>query len=338
MASILYNNTTVITLVWVCGIIGTIGNISVIIKIFKVGKRSSKIMSKLIRKYPTGRVKNSSRSSIFLKLIFNLAISDLIGCIYLLIIAGADIHYRFLNLGDYSSNVSSTFNYTLIYATWMHSPPCYIARFFNFFSVGATTCLTVLIAVDRFISVFTSNSMTLRLRTKRLQILIYSSWACGICSAVIGTVFAYITLNLKDQFTNYFYHNLCTLDNIENEYIRIFLTGLVLAGVGAYGAAACCYIAIAYKIRCSKNTSKLPKSSRIDQRIAKKILIITATVVFSNLAAWIPSLAISLLATLRFYLLYTNGAFKIAMIVASLSIQINCSINPLVFLLSMRKS
>ena len=103
-------------------------------------------------------------------LISNLAISDLMIGIYLLIIAGADFHYRGV--------------YIVYDQRWRRSELCQAAGFLSTFSSELSVCTLTLITIDRLISIiFPFKIKNLEIKTARIVMCIM--WVCVIVMAAL---------------------------------------------------------------------------------------------------------------------------------------------------------
>ncbi|XP_072039209.1 G-protein coupled receptor GRL101-like [Amphiura filiformis] len=141
---------------WVLGISAVVGNAYVVIWRFTEKTKSS----------------NMAKQSF---LIGNLAISDSLMGIYMLILACADLYY-----GD---------DYFVFSDQWRSGPICKLASFICLMSSEASVFLITLISVDRFLClVFPFSPLHLRLKSTRIIVSIL--WVITLTISVIPTVLA----------------------------------------------------------------------------------------------------------------------------------------------------
>ena len=178
------------------------------------------------------------------RMITNLAVSDLLMGVYMMIIAGADLYYR----GNYALNADS----------WRASGLCKFAGFLSAFSSEVSVFMIMLISIDRLICIVFSHHSSINMTSKNSYILLAVFWVLALILALIPafTVFG--------QF--YGRSSVClglplTTDRPPGwEYsISIFL-GLNLV---CFLITALCYIVIYFVVhRSALNVSKSKESSR----------------------------------------------------------------------------
>ena len=107
--------------------------------------------------------------------VFNLAISDFLMGVYMLIIAGADLHY-----GD---------RYFIESDIWRASSTCRFAGFVSLLSSEASVFFITLISIDRLICVaFPFSQAKITWRSSR--IIVYILWAVSLIISLIPSVYA----------------------------------------------------------------------------------------------------------------------------------------------------
>lgn len=341
MVSLLYDNITVIGMTWIFGITGILTNSLVLIKIIVHSKKFQRFFTKNCGIVNRMGVKLSSKSKIFTILIISLTSSDLMGSFYLLILALADVRYRFIVTNTTSFNNSST-AISSVYALWLRDPFCYIARFISIATVCQSSITTWLIAFDRYSNVFYPYSINSRLLSKRIFLISIASLMSSLLISTIVSILASMTVPLLPLSKSFRYHNLCTIDNLEYFYIKITLITLILIGTANYISVVCMYCAILYKIRRNRsrvrNIASITTSSIVYQKIEKKILYTTATICCTNCLTWFPSITFSFITVLDYGSVDQDGLYQSIVVLISIAMQANCCINPILLLLSSRNN
>lgn len=103
--------------------------------------------------------------------ITHLAISDLLMGLYMMIIAGADSHYR----GKYALHAQ----------VWTSSVTCKMAGFLSVLSSEVSVLLVMLISIDRFLSVVFPLKNELHLTLRSAYILVITSWTFSLLLSII---------------------------------------------------------------------------------------------------------------------------------------------------------
>ena len=335
MVSLLYNNVAVIGIIWIIAVTGILANSGVLIKVVNHSKKLSLISTDNSSQENRIRKKPSSKRKTFTILIVVLAVSDLIGSLYLLILALADIRYRFIDANatlvnnSYNSSVATS----KIYAMWLKDPFCYIARFISVFSISLSTTITWLIAFDRFLNVFYPYSVYY---SKHIIPISLSTLVISLLVGTVMSILASITVPYISLNKSYRYHNLCSVDNLEYLYVKLGLIILISIGTVNYTSILCMYCAILYKIR--QNRVKNTTSSTINQTIERKILFTTAIICITNCLSWFPSITFSFITVLDYSSVDRDGFYQNIIVVLSIVNQVNCCVNPILLLLSTRNN
>lgn len=332
IVSILYDNYFIIILAWLLAFCGIIANILVLKITLAYSKRSNAVFMKTSgpesSNYLTGQASIGSRS--FMILITNLTMADLLAAIYLLILASADLYYRFISIN--SSN-KTTHNTTQIYATWIRHPFCYIARFFSFVSVCQSIGMTSTIAFDRFTNSVYPFTTHLHLTPRLAKIVAVLFWIYSIVLGIISNIFAFITFPpLSTQ--NYRYHNLCNYDNLRFTLAKSLLIIMISSGTTIYIIMVIFYIIIVYKIRQVRRTNRsmiiTDSKEDIQSKVFKMALIIGCT----NFITWFPAFITGVVTVIDFHFANENVIFLGTTTIGILILHSNCVINPMIFLYS----
>ncbi|RDD39581.1 G-protein coupled receptor GRL101-like protein [Trichoplax sp. H2] len=334
MTSILYNEIAIIAMVWILGIIGFLANGLIFFKAIKYRKTASAVRVDVSTATAVSRARPTAKNQTFGILVINLAIADFIGSIYLLILAVADVRYRFI-CTDHNNVTSSSTNDTVIYFMWLNNVGCYAARFINITSVSHSTMITWLIALDRFLNVIYPFSPNLRLTAKRAIHLSTISLLCSMIAASVADIFASMTIPFMSHNRSFRYHNLCSVDNLSYLHVKILLLALTLSGSINYFSILFMYFTIWRKLRYNKASlsSVLARPIGINQRIERKILFVTAIICCTSFLVWIPSLTLTFITVSNGKIIESNNNLQFMIVIIALILQSSASINPIVLLL-----
>ncbi|XP_071795642.1 G-protein coupled receptor GRL101-like [Asterias amurensis] len=299
---------------WILGLSALIGNLVVIIWRCRRGKELGE---------------NETHSF----LVLNLAISDLMMGVYMLIIAIADI---FLGK-SYSNNAKE----------WRSSEVCKIAGVVSVMSSEASVFFVTLISLDCFLSiVFPFSRVTIR--GKKSKVIVFTLWLVSACVSIIPTVFSGDTdskvYGLSDVCiglpltTKVSSHSI-----VENPISSVFGSGsipipvpdarepawiysiVLFLGVNLFCfiVVLSCYIAIFVKV---KRSSKLVKVTAHRQREVK-MAIKMALIVGTDFACWMPVIIMGILSQAE---IVKIGPDMYAWIVVFI-LPINSSLNPYLY-------
>ncbi|XP_038052726.1 uncharacterized protein LOC119725394 [Patiria miniata] len=261
--------------------------------------------------------------------VLNLAISDLMMGVYMLIIAGADIYFG----ADYSDVASE----------WRSSIVCKIAGVMSVLSSEASVFFVTLISLNCFFSIVFPFSR-FRIREKSATVIITIIWLAAVCLSVGPTVFVgsdsevyglsdvCIGLPLTTVPTSYVIkeHNLGDANTIPipvgqgNQPAWIYSIILFL-GVNliCFVVVLGCYVAIFVKVK--RTASRVRNCAHRDREI--KMAIKMALIVGTDFACWMPVIIMGILSQ--------TGAVNIgpdmyAWIVVFI-LPINSSLNPYLY-------
>ena len=141
---------------WILGISALIGNFGVILWRFR--EKNSK-SSKVVHSF----------------LVFNLALSDFLMGVYMVIIAAADVHY-----GD---------DYFLHASEWRSNVACKIASVISILSSEASVFIVTVITLDRFLCIVFPFSQ-FHLRRKSSKITLFIVWCVSLTLSLVPTLLA----------------------------------------------------------------------------------------------------------------------------------------------------
>ncbi|RDD42416.1 G-protein coupled receptor GRL101-like protein [Trichoplax sp. H2] len=335
MSSILFDNYLIIIILWVAGIAGIVGNSYVLYSVFSFRKIGNTVNTKLSIRRPQGRALNRARGRTFVILIFNLAIGDLLGSGHLIIVAISDIRYRFVKIT--LSNISNPLT-VLVYSRWLDDPACYLARFLHITSITISICLMGLIAIDRFFRIVFPFSTTLRITSKYAIISVLISWLASMVLAILGDYFAYLYRTFGLNIIQlYQIRNLCTIDIAFNNSEKVYLSTMIMTGSIIYIMAICMYGMIAVKIRRISAATDINKVTLTDHKMEKRVFTTAIVIAITNFITWFPAFITGLISVFNYTNIFGKSQFIIISAIFNVILQANCSINPIIFVMSTRK-
>lgn len=306
--AILHGNGVAIGISWTFGIIGVIANAYIIFNYIRDCREKHRRKTSKIHSF----------------LIANLATADLCGATYLIILSSADLYYTTNHYKRFSCAInSSCANVTNI---WLTNPACYFTRFISNLSVFMPAMFTLVIAVDRFVSIATPHSVH-RFTLPNIKIIVCICWLLGITIAGLVTIQAIVTLDPTDfdDFTN-----LCAFSNVSGLFFRIYASTSIIVIVMSYSFSLILYIWIFHHLRKMKRRLTCISHIIIGTRagIEKKVGIITAFLALTNTIIWIPCMILFLMDILNNSLVETTLGQQVT-IVSFLLIFANASANPI---------
>ncbi|RDD47554.1 G-protein coupled receptor GRL101-like protein [Trichoplax sp. H2] len=311
--SLYQGNNTARATAWIIGMLGLIGNGCIIIYSRK------KNLLKVSNKGLSTRSRQATRKSSVIcnYLIFNLAIADLLGDLYLTIIVSADTYYGI--------------NYPVIYQTinpvnetniWIFHPFCHIGRFFYFTSTILSILITLVIAVDRFVSVIFPISK-LKLNLQRCRIIMLICWILASSFGLYPTIRGFINVNL---FTKMFWFpiNACLYEDTDEQLVTDYINAKYAIFYTCSCLVCLCYIFILIHVKTKSKSSSATQS----EAIQRHILLIMIAVTISNIGSLLPS-------TVMFELYRLNTPFTLydyMLTVGTIITFVNTAVNPIIYM------
>ncbi|OWA49972.1 G-protein coupled receptor GRL101 [Hypsibius exemplaris] len=257
------------------------------------------------------RMPDLMRSRIHAFLIINLAVGDIVMGVYLLIIAGADLHYR----GTYVAHLHE----------WKASVWCDAAGFFSTVSSELSILTLLVITLDRLLTILLPFHIAFRLTYTSARFMMASIWVFVLLIAMVP----FLPLPYFDNF--YGRSGVCLALHITPhrfpgwEYsVFIFL---------ALNMLACILIILSYCImyavalRTGKAVHPSPQKNRKEARLARRMIVIILT----NLGCYLPISIMSLLALSEVFIPEEVYAW-----VAVFMLPVNAALNPLLYTISTR--
>ncbi|XP_071957248.1 G-protein coupled receptor GRL101-like [Antedon mediterranea] len=278
----------------VIGILSVIGNVMVVARRFKEDNSKNEF----------NKVQNI--------LISNLAVSDLLMAVYLLIIASVNIHYR----GRYSE----------VARVWKNSFLCSFAGAISTLSGECSVFTLMILSIDRAVNI-TNPFTTKRLNRTKCRIIIGIGWLVWIVLSFLPVLNRLSFVNISYFGENYY--------GKESVCLALPLTrsrwpgweyaiGIYIAfnGLG-FIVIAVSYLTIFFSVKRVGATITSRKRREEQIRRARKC----ALIVFTNFCCWFPIVLMGICSETETWRI----ADEIYVWTASLIIPINSSINPYLY-------
>lgn len=248
------------------------------------------------------------RASIPTFLVTNLAVSDLLMSLYLLIIAIADL-------------IFSGGNYGIESEKWLSHPFCFIACFLATLSSLTSVLVMITICVDRYICIvypFSTRRMTIR----TAKIVIATLWLFSIIFSATPIIFS---IGKPGHLRIYKYSSMCMPNNYQNYYQSIWMLSYLSMTIIAWVIMIGLYLRIFMAVQ--ESSKNIRKSSSTDN---KTLAIRLALILVSDLATWLPYYYITAAGLLR------NGRVDTIALqfIATFLLPINSAINPYLYTLT----
>ncbi|XP_072017359.1 uncharacterized protein [Amphiura filiformis] len=312
-------NTVLQTLLWLLGISAMAGNLYVIVL---------RCQEKHVRN-PTQAI-----------LILNLALSDLIMGFYMLIIAGADVHF-----GQ---------EFFLSAEIWKSSGVCMFAGFLSLFSSEASVFFVVLISVDRLLCIalpFGKKRMTVHLAKMSCTIVWVTVTILGIVAAILqvadtnaydlATVCVGIPLvSTKKIKSNKVSSNIASASGASlHKFVPVtegtastwqFAIAIYLGiNLLAFVIVLACYVSIAAIVAAKLPSKQLQRKN--DRRREMKMAGRMALIVFTDFCCWMPVIILGILIQ--------SGVVEAVPIetyawIVALVLPLNSALNPYIYTIS----
>ena len=329
-------NTGLMTALWILGIICISSNVGVLYYRWK--ERKGRKQKERKQKIAVQSLAAQQASLVQFLLISNLAASDLIMGIYMLILASTDAYYM-----EYFPSHSNA---------WRQSGMCITAGALAILSSEGSVFLITLISVDRFLGIMFPLSDR-RLRPKSARIAISAMWFVALCITLVS-----VTLSLKNthvyaipevciglpiaRYVNYeqqssstrIYTRISYFDinyafaqetgSSPSMYFSIALfTGLNLL---CFLIVTFCYTAIFIEAKRSASSANLTRTWQEELQMAIKM----GAVVITDLLCWMPVIILSILVQSKVVTISPVAYVWIATFV----LPINSALNPFLYTLA----
>ena len=267
---------------WVLGISALIGNLVVIVWRFCQGREN----------------RGKKTHSLF---VFNLAASDLMMGVYMLIIAGADVYY-----GE---------TYYSMAKEWRSSAVCKLAGVLSVLSSEASVFFVTVISLDCFFSiVFPFSKIKLRERSSIVVVIVL--WAAALCVSVVPTIFAgsdskiyglsdvciglpLITIptgfvNTENDIGHPLVADTILIPEAEGKQPAWIFSIVLFLGVNllCFLIVFCCYVTIFVKVKRTSRKVRVAAHRSREIKMAVKMALIVGT----DFACWMPVIIMGILS------------------------------------------
>ncbi|EDV20974.1 uncharacterized protein TRIADDRAFT_60578 [Trichoplax adhaerens] len=279
---------TLQTFIWIVGGLALLGNVLVLIQNYHLSKRK--------------------RKSVPTFLVSNLAVSDLIMSLYLMIIAIADLMFT---RGDYGIKSE----------TWLSHPACLIACFFVTLSSLTSVFIMIIISTDRYICIVYPFS-TKRMTVGRAKIALGVLWSFSIIFSAVPVLFS---IQQPGYLRIYKYSSMCMPNNYQNFYFKIWMISYLAMTFMAWIIMIILYVRIFFAVK--ESSKNIRKSSTTDN---KALAVRLALILVSDLVTWVPYYYISVAGLLK------DGQVDTVALqfIATFVLPLNSAINPYLYTLT----
>lgn len=321
--SLLQGNVTATGVAWCLACIGILSNLYVIFQRAKLRKISVRMgpnysntaqSTTTTTSRPTKTVTiKLNRVSVFL--IKNLAVADVCGSLYLLLMVASDAYYATgpgkPHVHGYLPRVNQT-------NLWLSSPTCSIARMLLSLSITMSHIITLFIAIDRYITIVYINSRY-KIDLNRSKIIMALCWLIGLSISLIITVQSRLHYDRKEIVDDDIFIKLCYVDNFQDTLLNAMVTATIVIMCLSYLIMIALYLAIAHHIRKTRMAVRPIETGSSGE---KRILLLVVLITFTSFVAFLPfTIIIILLQNPRiqihhdvipicFFLVFANAAFN----------------------------
>ena len=317
---LLQGNIGAIIILWLFGIIGIPANIYVIY--ISLQDNNSKHKS-------AGRM-----NKVHNFLITNLAIADILGCIYLVIIAIADSYYA----SNYAELYSCYFRNACYNCTniWVKSPTCSLARLLANVSTILPAPITFMISIDRYNKIVKPyTGSPLRLTIFWVKVLVFLSWLVSVSVAIISNI---RSERIYDPHNFRSFTNTCYFTDFYDKAFQVFASiGLAMI-ISFYVITLGLYLLIIIHVRRARR--KIISSNSVFENLRKRaetqLSVITGILAITNLLSWLPGLIVYVSNVSYFKFIMSRAGYHFS-IIGFLALFINACINPISYTLLISK-
>ncbi|EDV21344.1 uncharacterized protein TRIADDRAFT_60281 [Trichoplax adhaerens] len=320
--SLLEDNITAKSVAWCLSCIGILSNLYVILQRAKLRKISVRVgpyttQAPASNTHQPRTVKKTTiklnRVSIFL--IKNLAVADLCGSLYLLLVVASDAYYATNKPKLYSMGNNRMPNRTNL---WLISPACSVARMLLAVSITMSHIITLFIAIDRYITFVFINSRY-KIDLNRSKIIVVLCWLIGISISLIITIRSRFFIDYDGSDSYNIFVNLCYVGSFHDILLKsmVFITIAIMCL--SYLIMIALYLAIAHHIRKTRMAVRPVESGSSGE---KRILLLVVLITMTSFIAFLPFTVIVILiqdSNMRihhgiipicFFLVFANAAFN----------------------------
>ena len=261
---------------WNLGIIGVIATLTAICYML-YNSSYNVLVSKNTRVQDTYDI--AQNPSLFL--LFNLLLSDLIGAIYILILAVGDYNYT----SHLKLTYGNTSDFSRIKNQWFASLPCSIGRYLAQISMLMSATLTLIISVHRYILIvnpYIKNNMII----KHFKISLSFVWIALTSVAMAIADFTLNNLHTRSPYTFVFLLNLCTFDGTATKNHAIVAFSLLSYALVLYSVAVVLQSLVIAELRKSRIKFQSYTVSTLEKRykITLGLMIVTNVMAYCLMA------------------------------------------------------
>ena len=233
----------------------------------------------------------------------NLAVSDFLMSIYLIIVAINDNIYRE--------------NYALFAEEWLRTTACTIASFLMCTSSLMSVIMMLLISIDRYL-ITSKPLLSSDLRFKWIKFMLISGWLLTITFVGIPIIMG---INRVGDLRLHKYSSICSPSNIENSFYASWMIAFVLIQLIFWVLTAIFYIMLLKAVDKSRRSVRSSAQSR-NFAIAIRLSLILIT----DLITWLPVYGLLAIAI-------SSGELNIFLLQFAiiLAIPINSAVNPYIY-------
>ena len=321
MESVLHGNTFARIFGWTLSMLGITGNCIVISLNCVRRKRKNHPNQQFNDGLLKARYTPSKISKITLLLFTNLAISDLLTALYLLIILSADAYYD-IHHGNYSQFENGTSSPLDLPNQWLKHPFCFIARFIIQLTFHSSIGISLIITTDRFISInYPRSKYKITDRIAKRSLLFF--WLISFLNALILLI---SSTQLGEYNSWRVFVNLCVTADINVIFIRVLSLLSIIWAIIATVIMAFMYLMI---FKTVKSARLVLRSQRVVYE--RKILKVAVIIVIANIISWLPT---AVAAVIRFTEspLYLDITYNKVIPILLMCLTMNAAINPLIYI------
>lgn len=317
--SLLQGNEFARASAWILGFVGFMANINVLYQRYKARLRNFNLHNQRQQRSQYSVMKSRK---VINYLTCHLAIADIFGAIYLIIIASADLYYGYNYPAIYQN--LNPMNQTNI---WSINPLCKIGCLRVFTAPIVSIFITSIIALDRFVAVIMPNSNA-RLNIRKCRIIFCICWCLSLSFGLFPAIRSIISIpQFKSSFE--FPDNICLYRDSNRKLVIPFI---IFRQVMIY--MCCMIITILYIIIISYIKYKNSGIGSQLNQIERRILLIMCLITFTNMFSLTPStITLVLGSELKLLSETVYVHYTVASIIFNFS---NIIVNPFIYMLNGR--
>lgn len=318
--SVLVDSEAFRAIVWTMACLSLPFNIMVICRmLFKYSfKRRVKLSYGAISFHSNITIKDNPT----LFILFNLAIADLLGGVYLFILAFSDIYFTHYYTNMFKS-VNITGNHSLT-NQWVRSVGCFSARFIAQICIYMKAAMSLAIAVNRFRSVYKPYARRSG-RIRWVRILVLLCWILSVIVAGSITIASYFVLLHRRRIPFTGFRHICLFDRGLGTYLRAFGFGALFLGFVCYVVVITLYIMICLRLKASNFIS----NSNLSEIVHRRLQMLCVTIVLTDILTYVSVTAFSIT--------HLNQSRNVSswneiLPITSLCLFTNCVIDPVIYI------